>query len=521
VKTRPWTRTRRAVLLGALSPLLFACTTAPAENDGGGGGAGSDRGEAVDTATQAAPAAKGTAVCGRTKPGPKTAPDGAVTVDPGVERDLITKTDENGPGTTFWLAPGTHRFGDGEYEQVTPKEGNVYLGAPGAVLDGRGMNKYGFSGQVTNVTIRHLTVQGFVPPHNEGVVNHDSGNEWVIEYNTIQRNDGAGMMSGAGQQVRENCLKDNGQYGINAYQGDNAITDIVIEGNEIVGNNTDDWEAQIEGCGCTGGVKFWAVDRADIRDNWVHDNRGTGLWADTNNNDFLVENNVIEDNDGPAIFYEVSYNAVIRNNTIRRNNLVEGKKFADRDDSFPQATIYLSEVGGEPRIKARTDKIDVYGNTLVDNWSGITLWENADRFCNSPAHTSSDCTTLVKDKAKCTQPTIKDKPFYDDCRWRTQNVDIHDNSFTVDPRRLGDCAPMCTRMAILSNYGTFPDWSPYMGDVVREAITFDQNNSWHDNTYVGPWTFMAHDVDTIVEFGQWQSTPYGQDGDSTLDRSGG
>jgi hypothetical protein len=26
----------------------------------------------------------------------------------------------------------------------------------------------------------------------------------------------------------------------------------------------------------------------------VHDNHGTGLWADTNNNDFLIEDNLIE-----------------------------------------------------------------------------------------------------------------------------------------------------------------------------------------------------------------------------------
>ena len=228
------------------------------------------------------------------------------------------------------------------------------------------------------------------------MVNHDSGDGWVIEYSTITRNDGAGLMAGTRQQVRGNCLRDNGQYGINAYQAGDGITGMVVEGNEITGNNTGDWEAKIDGCGCTGGVKFWAVNRADVRGNWVHDNRGVGLWADTNNNDFLIEKNVIEDNDGPALFYEISYNAIIRDNVMRRNNLVEGKRFADRNDDFPAATVYLSESGGEPRIKARTSKLDIYGNAFVDNWNGITVWENADRFCNSPANTSGDCTLLVQ-----------------------------------------------------------------------------------------------------------------------------
>ena len=229
------------------------------------------------------------------------------------------------------------------------------------------------------------------------------------------------------------CLRGNGQYGMNAYKAGGPISGLVVEGNEIVGNNTDDWERRRPGCGCTGGVKFWAVNGADVRGNWVHDNRGAGLWADTNNNDFRIEDNVLEANDGAALIYETSYNAVIRNNTIRRNNWVEGRRYADRGDNFPFATVYLSESGGEPRIRARTDKIEIYRNVLENNWSGITLWENADRFCNSPANTSSgDCTLLVKDTDRCAQPAIATAPLYADCRWKTQRVDIHDNRFVLD-----------------------------------------------------------------------------------------
>src|SRR5262249_32788523 len=276
---------------------------------------------------------------------------------------------------------------------------------------------------------------------------------------------GAALMAGAGQQVRGDCLRANGQYGINAFKSGDSITGLVVEGNEIVGNNTDDWETKKEGCGCTGGVKFWAVNGADIRGNWVHDNRGSGLWADTNNNDFIIEDNLIEGNDGAAILYETSYNAIIRNNTIRRNNWVGGRKFADRGDSFPAATVYLSEAGGEPRVRARTDKIDFYGNVMEDNWSGLTLWENADRFCNSPANTSrNDCTLLVKDVASCAQPAISDAPLYGDCRWKTQRVDIHNNRFSLNPNTV-NCHDTCGRMGLLSNFGTYPDWSPYKDEV--------------------------------------------------------
>ncbi|WP_133905690.1 right-handed parallel beta-helix repeat-containing protein [Actinophytocola oryzae] len=500
-------RTLRALaLFGVL--VVAGCTASPAAEQQSG-----------TTPAPATGSSSGTAVCGHTKPGPSEAPAGAVKIDPSVDGDLTRKSEENPPGTTFWLAPGTHTLGNDQYGSVTPKDGDVYLGAPGAILDGKRVNKYAFVFDAKNVTIRGLTVRGFVPPPDEGVVNHDSGDGWTIEDSTIENNDGAGLMAGSNQTVRGNCLKDNGQYGMNAYKN-GTLTNLVLEGNEITGNNTGDWENKIDGCGCTGGVKFWAVNKADIRNNWVHDNRGTGLWADTNNNDFLIEHNVIEDNDGSAIIYEISYNAVIRDNTFRRNNIVEGRKFADRGETFPSASIYLSESGGEPRIPARTGKLEFYGNVMENNWSGVTLWENADRFCNSAANTSGGCTLLVKDINRCVQPDIAKKPLYDDCRWKTQNVDIHDNQFTVDPKAIG-CNALCARMAVISNYGTYPDWSPYRGDVVQQAITFAQHNSWHDNHYSGPWTFMTQDTERVVHSSQWQSAPFSQDQRSTFVQSGG
>ncbi|MFI9155637.1 right-handed parallel beta-helix repeat-containing protein [Streptomyces sp. NPDC053367] len=459
----------------------------------------------------AAPSTSVARVCAKPAAGPATAPAGAVTVDPAVVGDLAEKTAGSPPNTTFWLRPGTHRLEPDRYAQVIPKEGDVYLGAPGAVLDGRKTNQYAFGGSARNVTIRHLTVQGFVAPHDEGVVNHDSADGWVIEHATIQDNSGAGLMAGARQQVRANCLRGNGQYGMNAYKAPGRISALVVEGNEIVGNNRDDWERRRPGCGCTGGVKFWAVDGADVRGNWVHDNHGPGLWADTNNNDFRIEDNVLEGNDGAALIYETSYNAVVRGNTIRRNNWVEGRKAADRGDTFPFATVYVSESGGEPRVPARTDKIEIYRNVLEDNWSGITLWENADRFCNSPANTSSGhCTLLVKDVDRCVRPAIARAPLYSDCRWKTQRVDIHHNRFVLDKSVL-DCTVRCDSMAVLANYGTYPDWSPYQGERVAEAITRGQHNRWHDNVYLGPWTFVVHDPGRTLDSWQWQSTPYQQD----------
>jgi hypothetical protein len=460
------------------------------------------------------------AICGNQAPGPAEAPAGAVVVDAAVVGDLVAKTKANPPGSTFWLTSGVHTLGTHEYDQVAAKDGNTYIGGPGAIVDGRSVNQYAFTTTASDVTIRHLTIRGFAPPADQGVVNHDSGNGWIVEHNTIEENRGAALMAGDGQQVRFNCLRNNGQYGINAYQPGNGITGLVVERNEIVGNNTDDWETRNPGCGCTGGAKFWAVDRADIRWNWVHDNRGPGLWADTNNNDFLIEGNLIEDNDGEALFYETSYNLVMRGNVLNRNAIVAGKPFADRGDDFPIGAVYLSESGGEPRVPARTDLIEITGNVFEDNWSGITAWENADRFCGSAANTSTgSCTRLVESVADCAQPGIASEPLYSDCRWKTQRVDIHDNTFSFTPSAVG-CSPFAGRMAVLSNYGTFPDWSPYQGEVIQQAIALDQDVRWRDNRYSGPWTFMLSEFGRSFGVAEWQGDPYRQDAGSTFESGG-
>ncbi|AEA24086.1 right-handed parallel beta-helix repeat-containing protein [Pseudonocardia benzenivorans] len=496
-------RRHRLALLLCLLAVVAGCTSTP--SPGGSGGPPATGGGA--SAPAGLPAGPPAAVCDNTEPGPATAPPGAVVIDPAVPGDLVAKTDASPPGTTFWLGPGVHTLGTHQFDQVSPKDGDVYTGAPGAIVDGKGVNYYAFAKTAKNVTISHLTVRGFTPPQDQGVVNHDSGNGWTIVANTIEDNGGAGLMAGAHQQVRGNCLRNNGQYGLNAYQPGNGITGLVVEGNEIVGNNTGDWETKVPGCGCSGGMKFWSVDGADVRGNWIHANHGPGIWADTNDNDFLIEGNLIENNDAEAVFYETSYNLVMRDNLVRGNAMVAGKAKAAQQDAFPVGAVYLSESGGEPRIKARTAEIDISGNRFENNWGGIVAWENADRFCNSPANTSTGvCTLLVPDVATCVQPGIATPPLYDDCRWKTQNVDVHDNTFVADPAVVGCDPRYASRSAVLSNYGTYPDWSPYHGEVIQKAISTAQHNTWANNTYQGNWSFVFGAVEVAVSAADWQNT---------------
>jgi parallel beta-helix repeat protein len=472
----------------------------------------------VTSPTAAPPTSPPAAVCGSSSlNGPTTPPDGAVVVPEGDNSGL----DFRKAHTTYYFETGKHFLGTDPLSQIIPGDGATFVGAPGAVLDGQKLNRYAFTQSATGVAIRYLTITGFVAPQDEGVVNHDSGDDWIVEHTTIRDNKGAALMAGARNQIRANCLKDNGQYGLNAYKGGNTITRLVVEGNEFTGNNTDDWEHQRPGCGCTGGMKFWAVNGADVTGNWIHGNHGPGVWADTNDNDFLIEGNLIEKNDSMGIFYEISYNAMIRNNTLRDNNWVAGAERANAGNAFPEGAIYLSEADGEPRVPARTSKIDVSGNLLENNWGGVIAWANADRFCNSPASTTGDCTMIVgpRNTATCAPGAIDSEPLKTDCRWWTKNLDIHDNTFKLDPAAVNGGCPTkyCGHMGLLSNYGTYPDWSPYKGDVIQKAIVHSSNNSWHDNTYTGPWQFVPTDMGNLISPAQWVGPQYGQDAGSTFD----
>jgi hypothetical protein len=542
--------------------------------------------------------------------GPSSAPNGAVTVNPAVDDDLDMKTIANAAGTTFWLTTGTHTLGTGQFGQIIPKAGNIYLGAPGAIINGKGLNRYFATGSAAGVTFRYLEVTGFVCPIDEFVANHDAATGWTFEYCQFHGNNGASIGLGIDSVLRHCWLHDNGQYGFSSYKAPvsdgavNAISNVTIDYCEIARNGTLSDEYNPDGTpkhnGRNGAGKFWDTNGITVTNNWIHHSNFVSIWADTNNVACRIENNLIEEGVAEAIIYEISYNILIKNNTIRRNTIYSGKNFASRGDNFPIASVYLSEAGGDAAVSATYAQSSVEGNTFIDNWGDLTLWENADRFCNSPANTSNKIykpfghgatlglcnnpnsktltVTLTSGSAlftvtagtfestdegrdatgtgipagtKVDPPTtandanggytdathgrlnatatasgsvtmtlaaggVNTNPGYMACRWHTQNIAVHDNTFFHNRAAVlaGYALPsgvVTGKIAIISQYGTYPAWSPYQAFAISDAITLNQNNQWSNNSYTGNYSWMVHDTGTTKTFAQWQATPYGQD----------
>jgi hypothetical protein len=452
--------------------------------------------------------------------GPSSAPHGAHVVTP--SQNLPNLVASANPGTTFWLSRGVYTFGPGRYNQVEPQNGDVFIGAPGAVIDGKQVNYYAFGGQATHVTIEYLTIENFGTRggnQNEGVVNHDSGDGWIMEHDTVSGNGGAGMMIGSNDVVEFNCLTQNGQYGFNAY-GDNGVSNVVVSNNEISFNDTFGYDITRDtNCGCAGGGKFWETTGAVVTDNYVHDNQDPGLWVDTDNAGFNISGNYIAHNSAAGLIYEISYNALISHNTFVDNGWGEGPS---QGLGFPTTALYISESGSDPRVNsAYNTSFNVVGNDFIDNWGGVVLWENANRFCsdgsdgvctlvNPSVFTVSSCKAhLATSKAS----QIPD--YYDGCRWKTQNVNVSDNTFQLTASHVPGCttANGCGFNGVFSEYGSS---APFKGTAVEGHITFDQNNHFFKNTYIGPWSFMIHEQGTKVSWAKWRKAPYLEDLGSTL-----
>ena len=414
------------------------------------------------------------------------------------------------PDTVYYLLPGTH-VGSFQADAGDAFVGGL-AGGTATVLSGNYSASEGWaidsnstSGNQPGVTIEYLTIEKYTPNADAGAVNQDTNTGWTIQYNTVTLNvPGAGILAGAGNVIKDNCLTLNGQYGFQSVAtnswGTDALTGgpygVTVEGNEISYNDTCDFSGLItnpavgwnnydpvpaqyrnpncgtvQGDGNQGGFKLWQTDGVTIKDNYIHNNWGPGGWADTDNANTTWAGNTITGNEGEAVVEEISYNFSITGNYMADNDWTDGLG----NPGFPQPAIYISEsgsdtaFGGVPACAeaacagqgAYPDQSVISGNTLVDNGGGIFLWQNSNRYCSDGS--DGACTlvdggpsgpfTLAACAANLPTATVNTttwagnitgspaEDWWDGCQWKTENVAVTGNTIDFNPADITDCTP--------------------------------------------------------------------------------
>jgi len=318
----PSTTTTVAAVTGVAAP----STTVPAPT--------TTTAAAVVTTTTAAPKSAAAA------PAPVPTVLGGVAVFAG--DSIQAAVNANPAGAKFVIKSGVHRR-----QSVQPKDGNVFVGEPGAVLTGENVTEFAFYGSGDNVTITGLVVEKYNNPQQTGAIYSSKGAAgWIVDGNEIRYNNGIGLKAGSGWKVLNNYVHHNTQLGLGG-----SGSNILVQGNEIAYNN---YQKTVNPFWGGGGTKWVKTRNLVVRGNFSHHNHGPGLWTDIDNDGVLYEGNRVEDNYHAGIKHEISYSAVIRNNTLKRNG------FGNPND-----------VKGAGILVANSPNVEVYGNTLVGNSHGI------------------------------------------------------------------------------------------------------------------------------------------------------
>lgn len=286
-----------------------------------------------------------------TPPLPATA--GTIVIVPG--ESIQAKVDANPAGTTFLLKTGTH-----VRQSVVPKARDVFRGEPGTVLDGQNATAFAFKGWngtrwVDGVTLRKISITRYTPPAQNGAIwgGDDltrSTAGWVLDSLEVSYNANLGVRIGNRMRVTNSHLHHNATINIGG-----VGVGVLIQGNEIAFGN---WRFASDPGFESGGTKFVKTDSLVVRNNYVHDNGGPGIWTDIDNVHVLIENNRVEANAREGIVHEIGYSALIRNNSVTGNGT--------GDPYRGQGWLWNAGIG----IHASRD-VEVYGNTVSGNANGI------------------------------------------------------------------------------------------------------------------------------------------------------
>jgi hypothetical protein len=189
----------------------------------------------------------------------------------------------------------------------------LLIEAPGTRLVELSQEGPAFAGGAAGVRIENLAVERYATDAQRGAIDGKRSRGWRLVNVHAAWNHGAGLALGDEMRVEGGSFSDNGQLGIRGGSGSGHGAS--VEGALIARNNragyAHGWEA--------GGIKLLGLTGVAVRRNIVEENRGAGVWLDTDNRATIVERNCVRANAGIGIHHETSIGTTIRANAVLRN----------------------------------------------------------------------------------------------------------------------------------------------------------------------------------------------------------
>ncbi len=163
-----------------------------------------------------------------------------------------------------------------------------------------------------NVTIKGLTIEKYSSSGNVSAAIDIFASGCVVEDCEVRKCHGCGISVNTNSQIRRCFVHHNGMIGMTG----STCTGVVIENCEVSFNNTIGFDQ----FWASGGIKLVnQVNSATVRNCYVHDNKGNGIWYDNCDGPCNTDGNYCADNTQSGIYHEVSGSGTHQNNICVRN----------------------------------------------------------------------------------------------------------------------------------------------------------------------------------------------------------
>jgi len=292
--------------------------------------------------------------------------DASVTVNP-PGSNLAELVNTYPAGTCFYLPNGNYSFGN-----MKPKDGMKFTGESrsGVQINGNGFEN-AFHGISKNVKIKNMTFHNFnndagqnpqeqSPIRGSNNIWANAGDPladgWMIDNIESHSNIATGIFLGHNFKVTNSIFRDNGITGM---AGDDFLGGYIYN-NAVYGNGINRATGALSN---GGGIKFTKAGSADnpvvIEQNEVYDNTTVGIWGDVACHGFRVINNDVYDHEAHGIFYEISDNAYIADNTVLNNS----PRYSNMPKNWCRGGITIAE----------SKDVLVENNTVTNSRGGIVV----------------------------------------------------------------------------------------------------------------------------------------------------